>query len=257
LGLGEAGSVIAADLVTAGCSVAAWDPHPKHVPSGVNLAANAQEAVLNADLVLSVNLASVAAAVARSVMAGLNAQQVYADLNTASPALKREIAEILHPSGVLFVDVALLAAVAGRGIRTPALLAGPGATQFHDWLAPLGMPLTILEGPVGGAAARKLIRSIFMKGAAAVVSECLAAAHELECEIWAREQLLTALPDEKMIDRFVEGSRTHAARRADEMRAAAALLAELEVGSDMTDATLRWLEKLAAGQAEAKKEKSV
>lgn len=245
LGLGEAGSAIAADLAAAGLSVAAWDPNPKRVPSGVTLTTNDQAAINAADIILSVNLASVAREVARSALPALAKGQVYADLNTASPDAKREIAAILQPGGALFADVALLAPVPGRGLRTPALAAGPGAQRFHDLLTPYGMPVKLLDGPVGSAAAYKLVRSVFMKGIAAVVIECLEAAEQLDCEAWATEQLLTVIPDATMINRFVEGSRTHAARRVHEMEAAVALLAEIDVASDMTQATIKRLERLS------------
>jgi hypothetical protein len=108
------------------------------------------------------------------------------------------------------------------------------------------MPVTVLDEPVGSAAARKLVRSIFMKGLAAVVIECLEAAEGLACERWAREQLLTVIQDERLIDRLVEGSHTHAARRVHEMEAAAELLAEIGVAPYMTNATIKRLEKLSA-----------
>lgn len=256
LGLGEAGSAIAADLAEAGLTVTAWDPKPKRVPSGINLTANDHTAVAGADLILSVNLASVAADVARSALPALTRDQVYADLNTASPGAKREVAKILHPSGALFADVALLAPVPGRGLCTPTLVSGPGAQRFHDLLTPCGMPVTVLDDQVGSAAARKLVRSIFMKGLAAVVIECLEAAERLDCEAWTRDQLLTVIQDEAWIDRFVEGSRTHAARRIHEMDAAAELLAELEVASDMTDATVKKLVSMSAGQLISQSAKS-
>jgi 3-hydroxyisobutyrate dehydrogenase-like beta-hydroxyacid dehydrogenase len=245
LGLGEAGSAIAADLAAAGLTVAAWDPKPKHVPPGVTLTATDQAAINQADVVLSVNLASIAVAVARSALPALTEGQVYADLNTASPGVKRAIAEMLRPSGALFADVALLAPVPGRGVRTPALVSGPGANRFHDLLTPLGMPVTLLDAPAGSAAAHKLVRSIFMKGLAAVMIECLEAAEQLDCEAWTREQLLTVIRDEMLIDRLVTGSRTHAARRVHEMEAAAQLLAEIGVTASMTEATIERLEALS------------
>jgi 3-hydroxyisobutyrate dehydrogenase-like beta-hydroxyacid dehydrogenase len=245
LGLGEAGSAIAADLAAAGLTVEAWDPNPKRIPPGVTLTANDQAAINSADLVLSVNLASIAADVARSALPALTERQVYADLNTASPGVKRDIAEILRPSGALFADVALLAPVPGRGLRTPALASGSGAKRFHDLLTPYGMPVTLLDAPAGSAAAYKLVRSIFMKGVAAVVIECLEAAEHLDCTAWTREQLLTVIRDEALIDRFVAGSRTHAARRIHEMEAAAALLAEIGVASYLTRATIERLAALA------------
>jgi 3-hydroxyisobutyrate dehydrogenase-like beta-hydroxyacid dehydrogenase len=244
LGLGEAGSVIAADLAEAGLKVDAWDPQPKCVPSGVNLTPTDQAAINGATVILSVNLAAVAADVARSALPALTQNQVYADLNTASPQTKREIAEILQSSGVLFADVALLAPVPGRGLRTPALVSGSGAQRFHDLLAPYGMPVTILDDQAGSAAARKLVRSVFMKGLAAVVIECLEVAERLGCEEWTREQLLTVIRDERLIDRLVEGSRTHAARRVHEMEAVAELLTEIGVAPSMTHATIERLKKL-------------
>jgi 3-hydroxyisobutyrate dehydrogenase-like beta-hydroxyacid dehydrogenase len=249
LGLGEAGSAIAADLVEAGLIVNAWDPQPKRVPPGVKLTTNDHEAICGVDVILSVNLASIAVEVARSAAEVLTTGQVYADLNTASPSLKREVVEILRFSGALFADVALLAPVPGRGLRTPALVSGSGAKQFHDLLTPYGMPVTILDDQAGNAAARKLVRSIFMKGFAAVVIECLAAAERLDCEAWTREQLLTVLRDESLIDRFVEGSQTHAARRVHEMEAAAELLTEVGVRPWMTNATIKQLEQLSEGKA--------
>lgn len=244
LGLGEAGSIIAADLVKAGFVVDAWDPQPKHLPAGVNLTKNDHEAIGDADLILSVNLASVAADVARSAVLILTESQVYADLNTASPGTKRNVAEILGPSGALFADVALLAPVSARGLRTPTLVSGPGAIKFCDLLAPHGMPVTVLDDQVGSAAARKLVRSVFMKGVAVAVIECLQAAERLDCEAWTREQLLTVLRDESLIDRFVEGSRIHANRRIHEMKAAAELLTEVKVVPLVTNATIKRLKTL-------------
>jgi 3-hydroxyisobutyrate dehydrogenase-like beta-hydroxyacid dehydrogenase len=244
LGLGEAGSAIAADLVEAGLTVDAWDPQPKRVPPGVKLTPNDHEAIRNADVILSVNLAALAVDVARSTASVLTTSQIYADLNTASPHLKREAAEVVRPTGALFADVALLAPVPGRGLRTPALVSGSGALRFQEMLAPLGMPVTIIDDQPGSAAARKLVRSVFMKGFAAVVIECLEAAGRLGCEAWTREQLLTVIRDEHLIDRFIEGSQTHAARRIHEMDAAAELLAEIGVTPYMTRATIKRLEQL-------------
>jgi 3-hydroxyisobutyrate dehydrogenase-like beta-hydroxyacid dehydrogenase len=75
LGLGEAGSILGADLVEMGITVNTWDPKPKCVPPGVNLATSDYVAINGADLILSVNLASVAADVARSSLAALTPGQ--------------------------------------------------------------------------------------------------------------------------------------------------------------------------------------
>ena len=87
LGLGEAGSALAADLVAAGVTVRGWDPAPKALPP-IPLAANAQAAVQEAEVILSVNSAKVALAVATEVAPCLRQGQLFADMNTAAPALK-------------------------------------------------------------------------------------------------------------------------------------------------------------------------
>ena len=66
LGLGEAGARIAADLVAAGCTVRGWDPAQR--PEGIANADSALDAVRGADVVLSLNAASVALDVATGVM---------------------------------------------------------------------------------------------------------------------------------------------------------------------------------------------
>lgn len=53
LGLGEAGSIYAADLARRGVDVAASDPAVPDVPAGVTPAGDTGEAVRGADLVLS------------------------------------------------------------------------------------------------------------------------------------------------------------------------------------------------------------
>ena len=79
-----------------------------------------------------------------------------------------------------FVDVSLMAPVPGRGLRTPMLVSGPGATAYADLLAPLGAQVEVVEGPAGEASRRKLLRSVFFKGMAAAVTEAVAAAAAAE-----------------------------------------------------------------------------
>ena len=129
IGLGEAGSAIATDLVTAGASVRGWDPVAP-APDGVEAAADAADAVTEADVVISANSAAVALDVAGSTVATLGEGQVFADLNTAAPALKRELAKAVGPTGALFADVALIGPVPGNGLRTRALVSGDGAESF-------------------------------------------------------------------------------------------------------------------------------
>jgi 3-hydroxyisobutyrate dehydrogenase-like beta-hydroxyacid dehydrogenase len=204
------------------------------------------EAVAGADVVLSLNSADAAALAARSAAGALASGQVYADLNSAGAPLKRELADLLEPTGALFADVALMAPVPGRGLRTPALVSGPGAELFAERIGRLGMPVEIVGPEPGQAAVRKLLRSVFMKALAAAAIEALSAAKAAGCEDWLRAELAGALAsaDGALLERFETGSRKHAARRVREVEDASALLRELGVEPRISDASAGWLKEL-------------
>jgi 3-hydroxyisobutyrate dehydrogenase-like beta-hydroxyacid dehydrogenase len=245
LGLGEAGSAIAADLVAAGAAVRGFDPVAQ-APAGVEAAGDAAAAARGSDVVLSVNAATIAVEVARSAVDGLGAGQVYADLNTAGPALKREVAEVIGRSGAAFADVALMAPVPGRGLRTPALVSGDGADDLAARLGPLGMPVEAIGVEPGAAAARKLLRSVFMKGLAAACIESVRAAQAAGCEDWMHAEIADVLSgaDAALLERLLTGSERHATRRIHEVRDAQELLAELGVEGRVSAAAEGWLREL-------------
>jgi 3-hydroxyisobutyrate dehydrogenase-like beta-hydroxyacid dehydrogenase len=246
LGLGEAGSAIAGDLVAAGVSVRGFDPAAGDAPAGVELAADAHAAATGSDVVLSVNAATVAVEVAQSAAGGLGPGQVYADLNTAGAALKRTVAEVVGATGAAFADVALMTPVPGRGLRTPALVSGAGAEELARRLGPLGMPIEVLGGEPGAAATRKLLRSVFMKGLAAACIESTRAARAAGCEEWMRAEIADVLTgaDAALLERLLTGSELHATRRIHEIRDARELLAELGVEPRVSAAAEGWLAEL-------------
>jgi 3-hydroxyisobutyrate dehydrogenase-like beta-hydroxyacid dehydrogenase len=246
LGLGEAGSAIAADLVAAGARVRGFDP-VQPAPPGVEGAPDASAAAASADIVLSVNSANVALEVADTVAPALRRDALFADLNTSAPALKRAIAEVVGAWGVRFADVALLRGVPGLGVATPALVSGSGAEAFAARFRSFGMPVTEVGTEAGAAAARKLARSVFMKGLAAALGEALAAGERLGCEKWLRTDIESTLVDAdgRLLDRLVEGSRMHAVRRVEEMSSAVAMLEELGVEPRIAAASEAWLRSLA------------
>jgi 3-hydroxyisobutyrate dehydrogenase-like beta-hydroxyacid dehydrogenase len=238
LGLGEAGGRIAADLIAAGCVVRGWDPARRQ--DGIDNAESAREAVQGADVVLSLNTAAVALDVAKGVADDLGAAALYADLNTASPQLKRELAEALP---VPFADVALIGVVPSLGLSIPALASGTGAVGFAELFRPLGMPVEVVGPNPGDAAGLKLLRSVFLKGVAAAAIESLEAARAAGVEERVRVDI-TGVIGEPLLERLLSGSLAHAARRVDEMRAAAAYLEELGVEPRVASAAAEWLQQL-------------
>jgi 3-hydroxyisobutyrate dehydrogenase-like beta-hydroxyacid dehydrogenase len=241
LGMGEAGSSFASDLSDHGADVRSWDPDPERMRT----VASPSDAADGAHVVLSLNSAAAALEAARSVAGSLGAGRVYADLNTTAPRVKREIAAVVEPGGALFADVALMAPVPGRGLKTPALASGSGAAELARLLGPLGMPVEVVQGGAGAAAERKLLRSVFMKGLAAAALESVAAADAAGCGEWLRGELERELGAERL-ERLLEGSRAHAVRRVDEMEAARELLIELGDEPRVAGAALASLRDLAA-----------
>jgi 3-hydroxyisobutyrate dehydrogenase-like beta-hydroxyacid dehydrogenase len=230
LGLGEAGSEIARDLVSAGADVRGYDPEGI-VVEGVQPRGGEAEAVADADLVLSVNSSHDAVTALANALPALRPGTVWADLNTASPGVKVALVEQLAGRDVPVVDVALMSPVPGKGLRTPMLVSGEGSARYAEVLAAFGVQVTIQPGPAGEAISRKLLRSVFYKGLAAAVVEALAAAEAAGCADWLRDNISAELTgfDERTIDRLVDGSHRHARRRADEMTAATDQLTELGV----------------------------
>ena len=238
LGLGEAGGRIAADLVAEGCTVRGWDPVQR--PAGIANAESALDAVRGADVVLSLNAAAVALDAAKGVAGELDGDTLYADLNTASPQLKRDIAEALP---VQFADVALTGVVPATGLGTRALVSGAGAERFAELFRPLGMPVDVVGSNPGDAAGLKLLRSVFMKGMAAAAIESLEAARAAGVEGRVRADI-AAVIGEPLLERLLSGSQAHAARRVDEMHAAAAYVDELGIEPRVASAAAAWLEQL-------------
>jgi len=246
LGLGEAGSVIARDLLAAGAGVRGYDPAVVAGP-GITDTRGEAEAAQGADLVLSVNSAKAAVDAFRAGLPGLGPDALWADLNTASPGLKRELAGIAETGGAPFADVAMMAPVPGRGLRVPMLASGDGAERYAGLLAPLGADIEVLAGPAGLAASKKLLRSVFYKGMAAAIVEALEAARATGDEQWLREHIAAELAsaDARSVERIVDGTARHALRRAAEMEAAADMLTELGVRPVMADASRVLHERLS------------
>ncbi len=244
LGIGEVGSTLTRDLLAQGISVSGWDPNPRNLPEGLHFAESNPDAIQDAELILSANLAAVSVDVAREISTHLKAGQVYADMNTASPATKQAINTVLADSPAAFSDVAIMAPIAVRGIKSAFLASGAGASQFTEIFSRFGASVTQLDAEAGQAATLKLVRSIFYKGLASVVIEMLNAAQTLDLDAYAREQMMTILRDEDMIDRFVEGSHIHAKRRIHEMDAVIELLQSLDVQTYSSEAARQSLRDL-------------
>lgn len=252
-GLGEAGSLLAADLVQAGAVVTAYDPAEVATPVGVTRRVHPALAVRPFDRSVDLVMAATGGGEARLALLqaidAIDADAVYADVSTAAPGQKLTLADEAIRRDVHFVDVAIMGMVPGAGLATPALAAGPGATRFAELVNPLGASVEAITGPPGTATAKKLLRSVLMKGVAAVLVEAVragAAADDLEW-LWGNLSDEIERADQGWMRRLVEGSSRHAGRRLGEMESAVALLEALEVSPTMTRATVATIRDLVDG----------
>jgi hypothetical protein len=92
-----------------------------------------------------------------------------------------------------------------------------------------------------------------MKGLAASIVESLEAAAAAGVEPWMRGQILHVLdgPSEPLLERLVSGTSLHAARRAEEMEAAAEHLRGLGVEPHVALAAAARLEAISRARAKA------
>jgi 3-hydroxyisobutyrate dehydrogenase-like beta-hydroxyacid dehydrogenase len=247
LGFGEAGSLLASDLVAAGAAVSGFDPKVP-APAGVAGAGSDAAAVAGATLVLSVNSASDAVDALEASIDALRPGTVWADLNTAAPSVKRRLAATGEGRGVPVADIAMMAPVPGNGLHVPMLASGDGAGDAAKALRGYGANIDVLAGPAGLAATRKLLRSVFYKGMAASIVEALEAARAAGLEDWLTGHIAEELAtqDASTLTRIVTGTRRHAVRRGHEMAAAAEMLTDLGVEPVMAAASQRLHERLAA-----------
>lgn len=249
LGLGEAGGLISVDLVASGLGVRGFDPAQVATPVGVVRCGEPCEAVDGVKVVLAITATVDATVALAQVLPHVGPDTVYADLSSGSPELKRHLAATAGVAGLAFVDVALMGAVPGKGLRTPALASGPGATRLVEILRPLGMPIEEVGPEPGLAATRKLLRSVTVKGLAALIIESVQAARAAGVvdQTWRDIVEQVASIDAAFVRRLVEGTERHAVRRRHEMEAAAALLADLGIEPVMTRATVETLHRAVDG----------
>src|SRR5262245_16521513 len=236
IGYGEVGKLFTRQfLAKGGVEIAVYDilfddaargPAMKAAATaaGLRVAGSAAAAATNADIVISAVTANAAGDVAAQSATYLKPGQVFFDINSASPATKRTAAEKVSPCGAYYVEGAVMAAVAGPGIRVPILAGGPQAAITAPRLNALGMNVRAVSAEPGRASAMKLCRSIVIKGLEVLMVDCAAAARKwgVEDEVFGSlHETYPSIDFAEMADYMAERVASHGIRRAAEMREAA------------------------------------
>lgn len=195
---------------------------------------------------LSVNSAHDAVAAFKAGIGGVGDGAVWADLNTGSPGLKRELDGIARQGGVPFADVAIMAPVPGRGLRTPMLAAGDGAARVAALLGPLGARVEVMDAGPARPRAASCSAACSSRGSPGRSSRRWRRRGRRLRGLAARQHRRGAVRGgEHTVDRLVDGTYKHAVRRAAEMEAAATMLDELDVPPTMAAASRDLLRRLS------------
>jgi 3-hydroxyisobutyrate dehydrogenase-like beta-hydroxyacid dehydrogenase len=193
-------------------------------------------------VILSVVTAASSRDAAQSVAPDLTAEHLYVDLNSVSPATKRQIATAVGSGGGRFVEGSIMAPVHGADHRVPILLNGASASDLVNVLSPYGMRLDVMDGAIGAAAAVKMCRSIVIKGMEALMLECALAAGEYGASDRVYDSLAETYPgmDWRTTARYMIGRvLEHGERRAHEMEEVAEMLRSAGIEPLMAEATAR------------------
>lgn len=217
---------------------------------GVGLKMSLSDLIEQCEFILCATSAKVALTIAQDAVRSLRTGKIYADLNSASPTIKRKIGTIIEDSGALFVDCAIMEIVSPLLHKVPISASGKGAAVFVDSLNKMGMNVRYINDLSGSASSLKMFRSIFMKGMTALLIEALLAAYKTGVcdDVFAsisqtiRENDLTTLTN-LLLNRTAIG----ADRRISEMEDAETTLRELDLPAFVTHGTiqrLQWLKDL-------------
>ena len=185
VGAGEVGLTYARPWSVAGHEIILCDLKPSATAKafaaerGLEIATSVADIAADCDVVVSCVFGTVSLAVAEQSLATMRKSALYIDMTTADPAQIRIAAEQAAQSGIVYVDVAILGAIALTHEKTNLLGAGVGIDRAQSLFACIGAPLKSVEGGAAGdAAALKILRSVFTKGLEALTIECFMAAEK-------------------------------------------------------------------------------
>jgi 3-hydroxyisobutyrate dehydrogenase-like beta-hydroxyacid dehydrogenase len=213
---------------------------------GALQAATAGELLSRIDVVFSCVTGAMAVSVAEETAPFFAPGKLYADVNTAAPQIKEQVAGIIEKTGTAFVDAAMMGAVPTFLHRVPILASGGGAERFQSSMQPYGMNIRVIGAKPGQASAIKMFRSIFMKGLLSLFLEMLTATHRYGVDETVLGSIAESLDGVPFLEtarlQMTKGS-VNAERMAHEMEEVIATLEEMGLPAGMSRAAmekLRW-----------------
>jgi 3-hydroxyisobutyrate dehydrogenase-like beta-hydroxyacid dehydrogenase len=205
------------------------------------MAGDANEAASNADLIISAVTAAQDIEAARALDRGIQPAAFFLDLNSVSPSVKQQVAQVTEAAGARYVEAAIMSPISPKRIASPMLLGGAHAAAFLPLAQELGLSgAKVFSDRVGPASAAKMCRSVVIKGVEALLAESLLTARHYGVESTVIDSLQNLLPASnwRALARYmISRSLTHGRRRAEEMREVARTVAEAGIEPHMSAAS--------------------
>jgi putative dehydrogenase len=260
LSIGEMGFHWAKLLNSHGVEVLTYDRERGEVSrkraqnAGVSSLPSMAELVRAADLVVSIVVPSAAKRVAESVAAG--AQEtgrsglLFLDANAISPMTADEIAAVVAPAGVHFIDGCIIGSAAKMGKGTILYVSGPEAERLRD-LEAFAIPTKVLGPQTSQASAFKIVYAGLTKGLQGLFCELFMGARRFGLLEELSAQWEDSFPG--LIDKVatsIVGLRIHAGRRAEEMDELKRTFEHHGLKSIMAPAVQQVLQSIAALQTD-------
>jgi 3-hydroxyisobutyrate dehydrogenase-like beta-hydroxyacid dehydrogenase len=256
LSIGEMGFHWAKLLKSHGVEVLTYDKDRGEVSrkrgenAGVKSLASMAELVTSSDLIASIVVPSAAKRVAENVAKAVREagrrDLLFLDANAISPMTADDIAGVLHPAGVNFVDGCIIGAAARMGKGTLVYVSGPQANRLQA-LESFDIPIKVLGPSTNQASAFKVVYAGLTKGLQGLFCELFMGAQRfgLLKEITAQyEESFPGLIDK--VSSSIVGLRIHARRRAEEMDELKRTFNQHGMDSFMAPAAQKVLEAIAA-----------
>ncbi|MGG1556355.1 prephenate dehydrogenase/arogenate dehydrogenase family protein [Paenibacillus ferrarius] len=260
IGFGEAAFEMSSGLKQQGLEqITAFDPMWNHPTFGalvqeraqkaqVELLSQSEQVLARADILIVAVPADKAFDASTALKPHLKQDCVYVDVSASSPDVKTRISENVKETGCRFVDAAMMGPLPVYKHKVPTLASGDGTDTFIQLLSPYGMEISKVSEHPGDASAVKLVRSIYMKGIAALLVEMLQAAHHYKVDelvIDSISETMDGTSFASTMNRLVTGTSIHALRRAAELEGSIDMLESSNINSIMSQASKEKLQLLS------------
>ncbi|HEX5022707.1 MAG TPA: NAD(P)-binding domain-containing protein [Candidatus Binatia bacterium] len=260
LSIGEMGFHWAKLLKSHGVEVLTFDRDRGEVSrkrgenAGVKSVPSMAELVQSSELIVSIVVPSAAMPVATNVADAVNKSGrknlLFLDANAISPMTADEIAALLDPAGVDFVDGCIIGSAAKMGKGTIVYVSGQQASRLKA-LESFNIPVKVLGPNTNQASAFKVVYAGLTKGLQGLFCELFMGARRFGLLKELSAQYEDSFPG--LIDKVsssIVGLRIHAGRRAEEMDELKRTFNHHGMESFMAPAVQKVLESIAALEIE-------